>query len=186
VQPIQYPTTALNNPIYRDLVMFNPTVDAQNQAIDEPGTLFANLSNGTYDPANVVAIVYSPYQNVARQAIHGVDVSAEYGFDIGQLGRLTATGLASYLHSTQQLSSGQPTIPLAGTIFNPPHFRARGGLIWNQGSATLTSYVNYIGGLADIRSAPSIRVGSMTTIPISLSRVLAMARKPWLVISEPE
>ncbi|MFA7584728.1 MAG: TonB-dependent receptor, partial [Novosphingobium sp.] len=57
---------------------------------------------------------------------------------------------------------------LAGNIFNPPHLRGRFGVTWENGPFTAALNGNYIGPVKDIRTAPSVRVGSMTTFDINL------------------
>jgi iron complex outermembrane receptor protein len=74
---------------------------------------------------------------------------------------------ASYLESSQILIAGQPAVARAGTIFNPPHWRARGGLIWERDALVLTSYLNYAGGTEDRRLAQVLNVGDFTTLDLA-------------------
>lgn len=166
VAPITFSAQALSDPIYRDLVNFNPS-DADKAAAMARGT-FVNLTGSAYDPSNVVAIVQDTNLNAARQSVHGIDVSAEYKFQVLDYGTLSLNATGSYIHSTQRLSALQPIVNLAGNLFSPPHIRARGGLIWADGSLTASSYVNYIGGVGDVRSTPSVRIGSMTTVDMAI------------------
>jgi len=165
VAPITFIAQALNNPIYRDLVTFNPSAADKANAIAS-GNFINNLGR-PYDPGDVVAIIDNRNLNASAQAIRGVDVSARYRAELPAGRSLIFSANASYLESAQQLSALQPFVPLAGQVFNPPHFRGRAGVVWNGGPVTLSSFVDYIGGVTDARTAPSVHIGSMTTADLS-------------------
>jgi outer membrane receptor protein involved in Fe transport len=163
-EPIGNTSGALNNPLYSGLILYSPT---PQQVLDAVAGLTAPLLNATgkpLDPANVVAILDSRLQNVARQRARGVDVTARYQHDLGPDESLDVTASGSYLESDRKLSAAQPDIQLAGTIFDPPHWRGRAGAIWQRSNVTLSSFVSYIGGVTDNRTQPTRRVGSFTTV----------------------
>lgn len=165
VQPITYLSQALSNPIYAPYVLRNPTSDDQADLLAQGS--FLNLAGAAYDPANVVAIVQYNYTNAASQWIDGVDVLAQYDVDLGEHSKLQVTGNASYLHSTQRLTSLQDTAPLAGMLFNPPHWRARAGATWKGEALTLSAFGNYTGGVTDARTAPSVHIDGMFTFDLT-------------------
>ena len=138
---------------------------AGSEAISEAlsGAQFFNGVGGNFNPADVVAIVHNTNVNASSQTADGVDASARYRMSWHGGRALTLSGSATYLHSIQKLSDLQATVPLAGIIFNPPHFRARGGLVWTQPHITLSSFANYTGGVSDTRTSTAVRVNSMTT-----------------------
>lgn len=165
--PIPNISSALAGTAYSDLVNSNPS-DAEKQGVTTGSNYsFYNYTGPTFDPANIVAIIDNRYRNIARQSIGGVDISLRYTLDTTGMGTFTLTGNGTYLDSSQTISTGQPVLALAGTIFNPPHYRGRGGVAWDQGALTLTSYVNYIGGVSDTRRSPAVHVGSMTTLDLT-------------------
>jgi len=168
VTPIGATAIALSNPIYAALVDRNPTKASQSAAIEGAGT-FVNLAGAPYDPANVVAIVDNSNVNAGRQKLQGVDLLFSYRTRLND-GRdtLTATFNGAYLDSEQQLSSGQPVTQLAGTLFNPPHVRARGGVSWSSGPATLAAWVNYSGRVEDRRFSPEADIAPVTTVDFTL------------------
>lgn len=167
VAPITFVAQALSNPIYGDLVLLSPS-DAQKAAAVANADVFLGTTTGRpYDPSEVVAIIDNVNRNAAVQSVNGVDVQASYLADLGAYGSLRFAASGSYLRSRQRLSALQPEIRLAGSIFNPPHFRARGGVAWNTGALTLTSFLNYIGSVEDVRSEPVTGVGSMTTLDLT-------------------
>ena len=126
-EPIASVLTAIGNPLYSNLITYNPSAAVVNGVIATlPGGL-VNETGAPFDPAAVGAIIDASIRNTARQRIHGVDLSGDYRFDLGTGRRLLLTGSASYLASNQQLAAGQPLVAMAGTIFNPPHWGGRGG-----------------------------------------------------------
>ncbi|MBB3957075.1 TonB-dependent receptor [Novosphingobium sediminicola] len=162
VAPITYLTQSLSNPIYADLVDLNPS-DAAKTAVLANAGAFSNALGRTYDPADVVAIVHDNSTNASSQKIYGVDATARYRHSFDGDRSLTFNLRGSYLHSIQKLSDLQPTTTLAGTLFNPPHVRANGGLIWAQPDLTLSTSLNYTGGLNDTRTTRTARIGAMMT-----------------------
>jgi iron complex outermembrane receptor protein len=167
VVPVALTSVALSNPIYRDQVILNPSDAAKAAVIAVAGT-FVNAAGATYDPTKVVAIVDNANINAGRQSIQGVDLLLRYRAKLGKgAGALTATLNATYLDSSQQLSNGQPVTALAGTLFNPPHVRARAGLGWTGPALTLTGMLNHTGGVRDVRFQPNPRIDGMTTVDLS-------------------
>ena len=149
--PITGTLSALANPIYQHLIVFNPTA-AQVSAL--VATLPLGLTNQTgrpFDPAAVGAIVDSSLRNTARVRAEGVDVTADYRIDMGARDRLRLSAAASYLKSDRQLTLGQPVLQLAGTVFNPPHWRGRAGAAWERQRTALAVFVNYVGRTRDTR-----------------------------------
>lgn len=165
VSPITFLTQSLSNPIYADLVNVTPS-DADKAAALDGADVF-NYTGVDYDPANVFAIIADNSRNVASQKLQGVDGSARYRWDLDGGGTLTFSASATYLESGQKLSPLQPAVTLAGTIFNPPHVRAVGGAVLTTGPLTSAVNVNYTGSVRDVRSTPSVRVGSMTTVDLT-------------------
>ena len=174
VAPITFLTQSLSNPIYQDLIDISPSGSAKAAALE--GAAVFNYTGLAYDPANVVAIINDNNLNVASQKLQGVDGSARYRIALENSATLTVTAAATYLESTQKLSALQPAVTLAGTIFNPPHVRARGGAVWSDGAFTAAAYVNYTGSVRDVRARPQVRIGAMTTADLSLRYEFSDAR----------
>ena len=167
--PIISSATALFNPLFSDFITYNPSADQVNAVIASlPGGL-VNETGEPFDPAGVGAIIDAAVRNVARQRIHGVDLNADYRIGLGNNGTLLLTGAASYLKSSQQLSALQPVVPLAGTIFHPPHWRGRAGSVWESKRLGLSAFVNYSGSTRDNRFPDNEKIGSFTTIDLNAS-----------------
>jgi iron complex outermembrane receptor protein len=165
IRPINYFSQALTYPQYSQYVQTDPT-PAQLAAALADRTFF-NYVPGPYDPTNIAAIVDATNINADRQAIHGLDLSASYQWGWSEFGTLRVLANASFLHSEEQIDSDQPNVQLAGTVFNPPHWRGRAGAMWNRQALTLTTFVNYIGGVEDTRLTPPAPVSPMTTMDVT-------------------
>jgi outer membrane receptor protein involved in Fe transport len=94
-------------------------------------------------------------------------LSADYRLDLGSGGKLLLNGAASYLKSSQQLTANQQSVPLAGTIFHPPHWRGRAGAVWQSRSAEFSAFVNYVGSTSDNRFSERTRAGSFVTLDLN-------------------
>ena len=158
---------ALSTPTYRPFITPNPSEIAIDEAIAAGANGLENYTGAAFDPANVIAIVDNRRTNVAREKARGFDVSILYDLDLGDSGRLNLNGSTSYLDSTRSITLGEPSENLAGTIFNPPHWRGRAGATWETEATSLSLFANYIGGFDDIRQTPTERVEAMTTFDLS-------------------
>jgi iron complex outermembrane receptor protein len=168
VTPITYPSQALSNPLYEDRLIRDPSASLLAEVIAGAGQ-FSNATMNPYDPASVAVLIDDSNINAGRQTIRGIDALFAYESRIGASDdQLSATLNATYLESEQQLGPDQPVTQLAGTIFNPAHFRARGGLSWSNSAVTVSTHLNYIGGVDDVRRSPSIGGSSMATVDWAL------------------
>lgn len=167
VQPIASLGGVLTNPIYQSLITFAPSRQGIDAAIAGADDGLSNPFNVAYDPNNVVALIDNLNRNIASQRIEGIDVFATYRRELQNEQVLTVSANGSYLKSTQKLSSAEPTAPLAGTIFNPPHYRGRAGASWESPSVTLSTFFSYIGGVRDTRTQAARHVGAMTSLDLT-------------------
>src|SRR5690606_6161880 len=122
-----------------------------------------NITGFPYDPVRVVAFLDARDRNVARQKYRGVDVAVRYDIDLSSEQQLSLNAAGTWLDSSQQLLPGVPTTELAGTIFHPPHFRARGGITFSGKSFSLTAFLNHSGGLTDDRRPVKVKISGSTT-----------------------
>lgn len=162
--PISSLFGALANPAYNPFIQSQPSaasIDAMTSA-----ALFGleNFTGRAYDPTTVIAIVDNRLQNISTQSAEGFDVGVHYSLKLGANDKLNLTGSASYLKSSLQLVAGQADIQKAGTIFNPPHWRAQAGGTWNHEPFSLSIFGSYIGGTLDNRRIPNVRVGSFFSV----------------------
>lgn len=164
VQPIASASGVLDNPVYADLVTRNPSLAEQQAAIAYSSVGLQNLSGSPYIPANVVAVIDNRYANVALQRAHGVDVAASYSSKLADGGTFSAQIDATFLKSDRIVVTGQGVVPLAGTIFNPPKFRGRGGITYAREDVSLSIWLNHIGSVKDTRRTPRTQVEGQTSL----------------------
>jgi len=167
VAPIGFITQSLSSALYAPQVTTAPS-RAQVDATRAAAGIFTLAGVGSYDPTKVVAIVDNSSVNAGRQLAHGIDAIARYKAELGPRDTLTLDANASYLVSSRQISSSQPVIPLAGILFNPPHWRGRGSLSWDHQRFGVTATLNYVGDLSDTRQTPALRVPGQATIDLAL------------------
>jgi outer membrane receptor protein involved in Fe transport len=167
VSPLTSIVDVFTNPIYRDYITLSPSSEAVASAVAALPQGLSNSSGAPFDPAAVGAIVDASLQNAARQKLQGVDLSARYRIALPRENYVQFEAYGSYLDSNQQLSPGRPLLQLAGTIFNPPHWRGRLGATWKHDCLTLSAFGSYIGGTIDSRYAPTVHVGGFTTLDIT-------------------
>lgn len=167
VQPVSGAAlfNALSDPAYAAFVAYDPSSE-ELQRIISAASKYYDYSGGT-GLSQTIAILYDRYVNAARQSVQGVDLSAQYEIALKGLSSLTVSGNASWLWSKQKTSDDAGEIVLAGTIFNPPHLRARGSAIWTDQKWTFAAYLNHSGGLEDNRVTPSLKIASQTTLDLS-------------------
>jgi outer membrane receptor protein involved in Fe transport len=166
VSPLTSIVDVFTNPIYRDYILLSPSAVLVSAAVAELPNGLTNASGAPFDPAAVGAIVDSSLQNAARQSLQGVDLSGRYRIGLPRGNFILLEGYVSFLKSNQQLSPGRPILQLAGTIFNPPHWRGRGGVTWKRDNVTLSAFGSYIGGTVDTRYVPHTHVGGFTTLDL--------------------
>lgn len=164
--PFGSPLGTLTNPLYADFITFNPSAASQAEAIAGAADPLGNGTSGPYNPATVIAIIDGRDRNIAAQRYEGADLAIRYRAPIGKQ-TLTLTANATWLDSRQRLLPGLPNIDLAGTIFNSPHFRARGGATFGGERFTLAAFANFTGGITDRRRAVPVSVSPVTTLDLS-------------------
>jgi outer membrane receptor protein involved in Fe transport len=167
--PLASPLTALYDPQYSNLIIYNPSVADVNAVIATLPQGLLNETGAPFDPSNVGAIMDETIRNTERQRIKGVDLGADYRVELENHGRLLFTGAASYLKSEQQLTPGLPSVKLAGTIFNPPHWRGRGGAVWDSGWAAFSAFVNCVGSRMDNRFPTVATISPFVTLDVNAS-----------------
>lgn len=166
VSPVSHLLAIFTDPIYADYVTLSPSASQVLAAVSDLPQGLTNQTGAAFDPSAVGALIDTSLQNAARQHIRGLDLAARYRIDLGGGDFLKFDGSASYLKSDQRLSAGYPLQQLAGTIFNPPHWRGRISATWRDDNVTLSALGSYIGGVTDNRFTPYEHVASFTTLDL--------------------
>lgn len=165
IMPIAILQQSLSDAAYESLVTLQPTSEAINEALANKAVY--NYSGSSYDPARVIAIVDDRNLNIATQKIYGLDLSAEYMHEMASGDRITISASGSYINSHQRLLPTVDSVPLAGTYYNSPHFRSRVGMTWDASRVQISGFVNYIGGVQDVRYLPTTHVSGMATLDLA-------------------
>jgi len=171
VTPIQTLSVALTDPNAAGQVILSPSAAAVSIAVAQG--LFTNVTGKPFVPGNVVAIVDDSSVNAGRFVARGLDGQARYKTRLGT-GELNFASSLAYLISRRQLTILQPVVPLAGRIFNPPHWRAQASATWTVPWITLTAAAHYVGGVYDYRYTPAASERGMTSYDVT-----ARVRPQW-------
>lgn len=176
---------AFRDPGFADLIDFSPDPARLDGLI--AGSLFGleNFSGGPYDPASVVAFIDNRNINVAVWAIEGIDARLAWNQSLGEDRSWGLDVSGSWLDSEQQLTADLPEVQLAGAVFNPPRYRARGSARFAAGGFNASMAANYTGPLVDRRFAAEQRIEPGTTFDLGLSYdvIRGGGRDPGLTIA---
>jgi len=159
---------ALTDPANAAFVSRNPSSLAQQALINNANGGFTVVGSSPYNPSNIAAIVNDSYLNLAKQRLNGLDLLADLKFKAAG-GDADLFLNSSYLQFQQQVAPNVPQQQLAGKTFNPPRFRARGGLNWTNDTWSATGIVNYLGAEINTYQANLPHVSSWTTFDATLS-----------------
>ncbi len=167
VQPVANYLQGLSIPAYAPFIIRNPSQTTINQLVASTPN-FYNWSSGPFDPTSVVALMEDTYENAASQRVRGIDLSVNETVNIADA-RVDIFGTASKMKIQQKTTSASPTVELTGTIFNPPGFKARGGLTVSEGAWAATAIANFVDGEWDTATTPYTRIASWTTLDANLA-----------------
>lgn len=159
---------AFRDPGYATLVDLSPDPAGFPGLIAGSLMGLENFSGVAYDPARVVALFDNRNRNVAEWTINGLDARLSWGKSFRNGGSLAFDLSGSYLDSSQLLTPELPAIQLAGTVFNPPRYRARGTARLSTGPWVANIAVNYTGALVDPRFTPGRRLSPSATVDAGL------------------
>jgi len=165
--PLPSGAGALNNPIFADLITFNPSAALLDALFSGANGGLQNGTGAPYDPQRVIALLDARTRNIAQQTYSGVDVSLRYDLETGPGQRLSLSGGGTWMESSQRLLPGLPVTELAGNIFFPPHIRARAGATYSAKRFSLSSFVNHSGGVTDNRRPVRTKLSSFTTLDLT-------------------
>ncbi len=173
-QPVVPITAALSNPAYATVVTRAPSAELQRRVI-AAADQFQNFSAQPYDPSRVAAYVFNAYQNIARQKIKGLDLSAQYKRQLAG-GNLTLNVDATRMETRQRLTPGSVVTELTGVIFNAPNWRGRAGAVWTGDRFFGAVFANYSGELVDPTLTPNVEVRDQLTWDAQLGVGLGATR----------
>jgi len=172
----------LNDPVrYAGIITRNPTV-AQRDAVCSRGA-FAGSAGGESNDclyAPIVAIIDTRSNNTSISTTRGMDLNGSLDVE-SKWGRLELSTNITYLLDFSEAQT--PTVAALSyldTVGNPLRFRMREGISWSREGWGAHAFVNYAGGYSDMVSAPARKVGSWTTMDLTLSYDVDPMNTSWL------
>ncbi|MGK2286244.1 TonB-dependent receptor domain-containing protein [Pedomonas sp. V897] len=146
----------------------NPSLD-QIRAICAIATDSAALP-ACANPELIKVIIDGRITNHARSIGRGIDFEASYNFSIGNLGELSLSANTAYLIDYKfRFLPDSPDVSNLNEVSRPVDFRSRLSATWNSGPVNFTTFVNYVDDYRNPSSPTKPKVGSWTTVDVSLS-----------------
>lgn len=186
VRPVAGSITAgFRDPGFASLIDFSPEPAFLDGLIANSLFGLENFSGLPYDPASVAAYFDNRNRNVAVWTIKGIDARIGWNQSLGDDESISFELNGSYIDSEQQVTSDLDTVPLSGTIFNPPRYRGRAVVSYDSGKIGANLAVNYIGALVDRRFDEGRRLSPSANIDLGLSYAIIgdRGREPGLELS---
>ncbi len=122
-----------------------------------------------FDPSTVV-VVDDRLTNLANNKVSGLDFNTSINPDIGDAGALQVTLEGTYFSKFDiSVQKGAPEIDEAGTVFFPPSYRLRAGMLYSNGPWRANAFINYTDSFKDARFVPTVDVSSLTTVDVVLA-----------------
>lgn len=165
---------AISDPLNADLLTSSPSPSLQAALINASTFGLRNFTGAPYDPTNVGLVVDNRFRNASRESAKGVDLAVYYRLRAGADSSVNLRASASFLDSKRQRVVGARYVDLAGTIYDPPHWRATASADYDTKSANANFTLNYIGGVTDNRTSQPYRVSSFWSVDATL-RLRALA-----------
>lgn len=154
----------LSDPAFAYRVTRNPS-----QALIDSYLAAAPAVTGVRPPT-INWIVTGEAINIGLTNASGIDFMADYGFDAGDLGRLSVGVSGTYMleYETQD-SATSPVVNQLGATNFPVKWRVRGRAGWEMGPFEAAAYLNYIDNYRNTTVVPNQRVDDYATIDLNLS-----------------
>lgn len=143
----------------------SPATNAEDRALIQSYLDSGFVSGGTGPaPAETFAVILdNRYVNTARLRLRGLDVAAQYRFDLGQ-DQIALGGQATYVVDyEQQVTPTSASVDRAGTLGFPVRLRGRATADWTRGPLTLGAAANYTSRYHDLAGK---RIGDLVTFDL--------------------
>lgn len=157
------PGVALSNvALFAPVLTFDPDPALLQSLFDSP-YFFGNFASG---PPTVV--IDDRLRNLATTDVAGFDVTLSY--DVGtSIGDLNFALNGNYISKfAEAVSPSAPYFDTVNTVNHPVDLRVRASAQWTSGAYGAFAYVNYSDGYRDTESLTPRKVGSWTTVDLTL------------------
>ncbi len=136
-------------------VINNPAAFPASVVLRDPNDALPGIPN-----SGTVLSVTAPYQNLDRTQTDGIDLTAQYRWNLAEYGTFTAALDLTHVFSFKRTFSNGITNQYAGNMgptflsssAGTPQDRANLALTWERGPFSVTGTVRYIGPIDDIES----------------------------------
>ncbi len=167
----------LANPsAYPNLIYLNPGAALVNQFITEAQRgqgFFAFAPDFSIDPNftpdMVQVLVDGRRRNLSVVRSEGLDLALQYDFRAGGNQFFLGVNGTYVLNQEQQVTPLATEIDTVDTIYNPPHWRARGFLGWSRQGWSTNLFVNHTDSYVDNRQLVPASVDSYTTLDVRIA-----------------
>lgn len=162
----------LINPAFSSLYIRDPSVAQVNEfiATAQPGRgFFDGTPGGIFTPELIDVIVDLRRRNLNVVETSGLDVSMHY--DLTTAAGAVQLGLVGthVFDRVERITPTSPPFDTADTIYNPPGWRMRGSLGWQQQGWAANLFVNHTDSYTDNRRTAPVPVSSFTTADARLA-----------------
>lgn len=122
------------------------------------------------DPTTVTVIADGRLLNVARTKISGFEGQLNYQAEVGR-STVSFNGSANYIDKFEdQLAATSAPVSRVGTIFSPPHWKARAQLGWSRAWVSASVAWNHTGAYNDNRLTDDVLpVGAWNTFDLGVT-----------------
>lgn len=164
-----------NRDIYAPILTFNPSPARVAELFASP--YYLDIT-GLPSTAPILAIADARTRNLSVVNQSGLDLDAEYAFDLGG-GHAEVGAVATYIFNIrQQLTTSSAPVDVVDTVGNPIDLRIRARATWNHGGFGAALFVNYADGYTNRTLPASEPVSSWTTFDLNLSYSFERGRGP--------
>lgn len=153
---------------FASIITRNPS-QAQVDALCNGDDFFGDPSICSLVP--IGAIIDGRTNNTARTKVSGLDFNIYYGIETENAGRFDFRINGNYLITFKEaFSDTSPSFELVDTMNNPVDFRMRNSISWSGSKGlSATVFVNYADSYRDDISVPGRKIGSWTTVDLTLT-----------------
>lgn len=160
---IEAADSLVNEDIYSDLIIRNPTPAQLNEVLNMGLPLLGTL------PPEIGFIVDSRPYNRGRTRASGLDFQVGYSWHTESAGTFgfDVNGLYFLEYEYQVTPLAEPVDRL-NTIYNPLEFRGRAGFNWSKDALNANVWLNYTNSYLAPTVTPAHRVDSWTTVDLHI------------------
>ena len=167
-------TALANEAAYGSFIIRNPSVAFVQALLDAAATMPNGIADGSGIPGgaratDIQAFMSRVRSNTGGLHVRGIDFDFAYSFDNASGNwNWSLNGNYVFDYKVRGTPNGPP-IQLVRTALNPVDLKLRGGISWTDYKFGVNTFVNYTNSYTNTFVAPNPKVGSWTTVDLSLT-----------------